>query len=259
MQGMILCGGMGTRLREETEFRPKPMVEIGGRPILWHIMKHFAHHGLHRFVLCLGYKADVIKEYFLRYDEANSDFTISLGSQRKVTYHQAHPEQDFQVTLADTGLHTMTGARVKRASRYLDRGTFMVTYGDGLANVDVSELLRFHQGHGKLATVTCVRPQSRFGILELDDRGAVRSFAEKPQVDGWASVGFFVFEPGVLDYLTDDATSMLEREPLQRLARDGQLVSFRHQGFFQAMDTYREYQLLNELWNQGQAQWKTWE
>jgi glucose-1-phosphate cytidylyltransferase len=245
-------------MREETEFRPKPMVEIGGRPILWHIMKHFAHHGLTQFILCLGYKAGVIKDYFLRYEEANNDFTITLGGQRKVTYHQAHAEQAFEVTLADTGLSTMTGARVKRAARYLDQGPFIVTYGDGLSDVDVGELLRFHKSHGKLATVTSVRPQSRFGILDLEAGGAVRSFAEKPEIDGWVNAGFFVFEPPILDYLGENADCVLEREPLERLAKEGQMVAFRHPGFFQAMDTYREYQMLNELWNQGKAQWKTW-
>jgi glucose-1-phosphate cytidylyltransferase len=246
-------------MREETEFRPKPMVEVGGRPVLWHIMKHFAHHGLHRFVLCLGYKAGIIKDYFLRYEEANNDFTICLGSQRKVTYHQAHQEQSFEVTLADTGLATMTGARVKRAARYLDRAPFIVTYGDGLSDVDLGELVRFHRSHGKRATVTSVRAHSRFGVLELEASGAVRAFAEKPEIDGWVNAGFFVFEPEVLDYLSEDASCVLEREPLERLAREGQLVAFQHPGFFQAMDTYREYQLLNDLWNRGMAQWKTWD
>ncbi len=259
MQVMILCGGLGTRLREETEFRPKPMVEIGGRPILWHIMKHFSGHGMTRFVLCLGYKAGVIKDYFLRYEESNNDFTISLGCDRKVTYHEAHKEQAFEVTLADTGLTTMTGARVKRASRYLGDMPFIVTYGDGLADVDLGELVRFHRSHGKLATVTTVRPQSRFGVLELDQGGHVRSFAEKPRAEGWVNAGFFVFERPVLDYLGDDADCVLEREPLERLAREGQLLAFQHHGFFQAMDTYREYRLLNELWDRGKAQWKTWE
>jgi glucose-1-phosphate cytidylyltransferase len=258
MQVMILCGGLGTRLREETEYRPKPMVEIGGRPIVWHIMKHFAQHGMRQFVLCLGYKAMVIKEYFLNYEESNNDFTISLGCERKVTYHQAHQEQAFDVTLADTGLHTMTGGRVKRASRYLQDSPFIVTYGDGLADVDIAELVRFHKSHGKLATVTTVCPQSRFGILELGAGGVVHSFAEKPKVDGWANAGFFVFERKVLDYLSEDAGCILEREPLERLAKEGQLVAFRHPGFFQAMDTYREYQMLNEMWDQGKAQWKTW-
>jgi glucose-1-phosphate cytidylyltransferase len=258
MQVMILCGGLGTRLREETEFRPKPMVEIGGRPILWHIMKHFARYGMDQFILCLGYKATVIKDYFLRYEEANNDFTVSLGSQRKVTYHEAHAEQAFEVTLADTGLTTMTGGRVKRASRYLREAPFIVTYGDGLADVDMEALLRFHKSHGKLATVTSVCPQSRFGMLDLDPAGRVRSFAEKPQSEGWVNAGFFVFERPVLDYLSDDPSCILEREPLERLAREGQLVAFQHHGFFQAMDTFREYQMLNEMWDQGKAPWKTW-
>jgi len=259
MQVMILCGGLGTRLREETEFRPKPMVEIGGRPIVWHIMKHFAHHGMHQFILCLGYKAAIIKDYFLRYEESNNDFTIALGRERKVTYHQAHKEQSFEVTLADTGLTTMTGGRVKRASCYLKEAPFIVTYGDGLADIDLDALVRFHRSHGKLATVTTVQPQSRFGILDLDDGGLVRSFAEKPQSDGWANAGFFVFERQVLDYLSEDPNCILEREPLERLAKDGNLVAYRHRGFFQAMDTYRENKMLNELWDQGKAQWKTWE
>jgi glucose-1-phosphate cytidylyltransferase len=250
---------MGTRLREETEFRPKPMVEIGGRPILWHIMKHFAHHGMNRFILCLGYKAGAIKDYFLRYEEANNDFTIRLGTERQVTYHQAHQEQSFEVTLADTGLTTMTGARVKRAARYLAKAPFIVTYGDGLCDVDLNALVRFHQRHGKLATVTSVKPKSRFGILELEAGGAVQAFAEKPEIDGWVNAGFFVFEPRVLDYLGEAADCVLEREPLERLAKDGQLVAFRHPGFFQAMDTYREYQLLNDQWNCGKAPWKTWD
>jgi glucose-1-phosphate cytidylyltransferase len=250
---------MGTRMREETEFRPKPMVEIGGRPILWHIMKHFAHHGLTQFILCLGYKAGVIKDYFLRYEEANNDFTITLGSQPKVTYHRAQAEPAFEVTLADTELTTMTGARVKRAARYLSEAPFIVTYGDGLSDVDLGELVRFHKSHGKLATVTSVRPQSRFGILDLEASGAVRSFSEKPAIDGWINAGYFVFEERVLNYLSENGDCVLEREPLERLAKDGQLVAFRHPGFFQAMDTFREYQLLNELWNRGKAQWKTWD
>jgi glucose-1-phosphate cytidylyltransferase len=258
MQVMILCGGMGTRLREETEFRPKPMVEIGGRPILWHIMKHFSVHGMHEFVLCLGYKAAVIKEYFLRYEEANNDFTISLGRNRAITYHQAHHEESFRVTLADTGLEAMTGARIKRASRYLTEMPFVVTYGDGLADVDLPALLRFHKQHGRLATVTTVRPHSRFGILDVVDGGQVRSFAEKPIVDGWASAGFFVFERAVLDYLSEDSGCILEREPIERLAAEGQLIAYRHEGYFQAMDTYREYRMLNEMWDQGKAEWKTW-
>jgi glucose-1-phosphate cytidylyltransferase len=255
---VILCGGQGTRLREETEFRPKPMVEVGGRPILWHIMKTYAHHGLRDFVLCLGYRGHVIKEYFLNYEAMNNDFTISLGRQQSLEYHGAHEEQDFRVTLADTGPSAMTGARVKRVERYIDSDPFLVTYGDGLADVDLRRLLAFHHTHGKLASVTTVRPVSRFGVLELDDRGQVTAFAEKPQTDGWASAGFFVFDRRVLNYLDDDDGCVLERGPLERLAADGQLVAYRHGGFFFAMDTYREYQALNEMWQSGKAPWKVW-
>ncbi len=258
MKVVILCGGEGTRLREETEFRPKPLVEIGGKPILWHIMKLYARHGFRDFVLCLGYRGNMIKEYFLNYEAMNNDVTISLGRQQKIAYQEAHAEQDFQVTLANTGLSTMTGGRLKRAGRYLDGETFMLTYGDGVADLDIRALLDFHKKHGKLATVTSVRPYSRFGILDLGNEGGVKRFAEKPQTDGWASVGFFIFQRKFLDYLTDD-TCVLEREPMERLASEGQLMAYRHQGFFFAMDTYREYKYLNELWDSGQAPWKVWE
>lgn len=256
MKVVILCGGQGTRLREETEFRPKPLVDVGGRPILWHIMKLYAHHGLRRFVLCLGYRGHMIKEYFLNYEAMNNDFTISLGHQHQITYHGAHDEQDFHVTLADTGLETMTGGRIARVRRHIDGDTFMVTYGDGLADVDLSLLAEFHRRHGKLATLTAVRPPSRYGVLELEgDR--VATFAEKPQLEGWVSSGFFVFDRRVLDYLGGDAC-ILEREPLSRLAAEGELMVYRHQGFFFAMDTYREYRLLNDLWDRGEAPWKVW-
>lgn len=258
MKVVILCGGQGTRLREETEFRPKPLVEVGQRPILWHIMKGYAHHGYNQFVLCLGYRGNMIKEYFLNYEAMNSDFTISLGSQQHFTYHQVHDERDFQVTLLDTGLHSMTGGRVKRAQRYIDHETFMVTYGDGVADIDLTSLVRFHHSHGKLATVTVIRPPSRYGILELTDDQRVGSFAEKPLLPGWASAGFFVFNRRVFDYLDGDAC-VLEREPLERLTAEGQLMAYRHEGFFFAMDTYREYQVLNDLWESGQAPWKVWD
>jgi len=257
MKVIILCGGLGTRLREETEFRPKPMVEIGGRPILWHIMKLYAFYGFKDFVLCLGYRGNMIKEYFLYYEAMNNDFTICLGRQNQIVYHNAHKEQDFRVTLVDTGLETMTGGRVKRVERYIDGDTFMVTYGDGLADLDIRALIDFHHAHGRLATVTAVRPLSRFGILDVDDGGKVLNFAEKPQLSGWASAGFFVFNRQVFDYLTGD-DCVLEREPLERLAREGQLMAYRHTGFFYAMDTYREYKYLNELWASGQAPWKVW-
>lgn len=258
MKVVILCGGQGTRLREETEYRPKPLVDIGGRPILWHIMKLYAYHGIHDFVLCLGYRGNMIKDYFLSYEAMNNDFTICLGQRNHIVYHGAHEEQDYRVTLADTGLETMTGARVKRVARYLDGDTFMVTYGDGVSDLNIRDLLAFHRAHGRLATVTTVRPISRFGILELDERGEVKQFAEKPQVDGWASAGFFVFERGVLDYLSEEPGCVLEREPLERLAAEGQLMAYRHDGFFFAMDTYREYLYLNELWNSGRAPWAVW-
>jgi glucose-1-phosphate cytidylyltransferase len=254
---VILCGGLGTRLREETEFRPKPLVEVGGRPILWHIMKIYAHHGLRDFVLCLGYRGQMIKEYFLNYEAMNNDFTICLGRQHRIAYHDAHGEQDFQVTLADTGAETMTGGRVKRIEKYVTDDAFLVTYGDGVADIDIRALLDFHRRHGRLATITTVHPFSRFGQLDVDDEGHVREFVEKPQLQGWASAGFFVFDRRVFDYLGGD-DCVLEREPLERLAAEGQLMAYRHGGFFYAMDTYREYEYLNELWAAGRAPWKVW-
>ncbi len=258
MKVVILCGGLGTRLREETEYRPKPLVDIGGRPVLWHIMKLFAHHQIKDFTLCLGYRGNMIKEYFLNYEAMTNDFTISLGSQHQVTYHDAHMEQDFRVTLADTGQDSMTGGRVRRIRRYVEKERyFIVTYGDGLSNVDVRKLIAFHKSHGKLATVTAVQPTSRYGMLDIATDSQVTRFAEKPQAENWVNAGFFVFSPQVFDLLDGDDT-ILEREPLERLAADGQLMAYRHPGFFFAMDTYREYLHLNELWNSGKAPWKVW-
>jgi glucose-1-phosphate cytidylyltransferase len=254
---IILCGGQGTRLREETEYRPKPLVDVGGRPILWHIMKLYAHHGFRDFVLCLGYRGHMIKQYFLDYEAMTNDFTINLGRMHAVAYHGEHDEQNFAVTLADTGPDTMTGGRVKRVQRYIKDDLFMVTYGDGVSDVNVATLVEFHKAHGRLATITTMRPTSRFGILDLDADGRVQRFAEKPQVDGWASAGFFVFHRKLFDHLGGD-DCVLEREPLERLAADGQLVAYRHEGFFFAMDTYREYVFLNDLWNSGKAPWKVW-
>lgn len=258
MKVVILCGGMGTRLREETEFRPKPMVTIGGRPILWHIMKLYAHHGFTEFVLCLGYRGNMIKEHFLNYEAMNNDFTIELGTKNGIDYHGAHDEKNFKVTLVDTGPDSQTGARVKRVESYIDGDTFMVTYGDGLADVDVRKLVEFHRSHGRLATVTTVRPTSRFGILEVDGRGAVTRFAEKPTLDGSVSTGFFVFDRRAFDYLSADPSCTLEREPMEALAKAGELIAYHHDGFFYAMDTYREFQLLNDLWDSGRAPWKVW-
>jgi glucose-1-phosphate cytidylyltransferase len=252
---VILCGGQGTRLREETEYRPKPLVEVGGRPILWHIMKRYARYGFKDFVLCLGYRGAMIKEYFLNYEPMNADFSICLGRRHEIQFHDAHDEQDFRVTLAETGTDSMTGGRIKRIQRYVDGDHFLVTYGDGLADVDVARLAAFHREHGKLATVTTVRPTSRFGVLDLDRTGRVTGFAEKPTMHGAINAGFFVFHRKVFDYLTgDDCT--LEREPLERLAREGELMAYPHQGFFQAMDTYREYRYLNDLWATGKAPWR---
>ena len=256
MKVVVLCGGLGTRLREETEFRPKPMVEIGGRPILWHIMKLYAHSGFREFVLCLGYRGNMIKEYFLNYEAMNNDFTICLGRKSQIQFNGVHHEQGFQVTLADTGQSTMTGGRVKRIQKFIHDDTLLLTYGDGVADLDVGRLVEFHKSHGKLATVTAVTPSSRFGVLEMN-KNRVMSFLEKPRTNGFASAGFFVLNRKVFDYLGgDDCT--FEREPLERLARDGELMAYKHEGFFFAMDTYREYEYLNQLWSTGQAPWKVW-
>jgi glucose-1-phosphate cytidylyltransferase len=253
----ILCGGLGTRLREETEFRPKPLIEVGGHPILWHIMKLYAHYGFREFILCLGYKGSMIKEYFLNYEAMNNDFTICLGRNSRISYCHSHTEPSFQVTLADTGEQTMTGGRIRRIEKYIDDDTFMATYGDGVSDIDIDRLLDFHWNHGKLATVTTFRPVSRFGILEIQEN-QVKNFVEKPQSGEWASAGYFVFNRRLFDYLDGDAC-ILEQEPLERLAREGQLMSFQHSGFFYAMDTYREFLLLNSLWSSGNAPWKLWD
>ena len=260
MKVVILCGGQGTRLREETEVRPKPMVEIGNRPILWHLMKLYAHYGLSEFVLCLGYKAHIIKDFFLNYEARVNDFTVRLGENSGLEFHSRHPEDGWTVTLADTGQSAMTGARLRRVRRYLGREPFCLTYGDGLGDVDIPALLEFHRSHGKLATVTGVRPPGRFGELMVQD-GRVDVFAEKPQVtEGFINGGFFVFEPEFLDrYLNDRDDLVLEGEPLQRLAADGELMMWPHQGFWQPMDTFREWKLLEDCWNSGHAPWKVWE
>ncbi len=258
MKVVILAGGHGTRLREETEYRPKPMVHVGPRPILWHIMKTYSHYGLNEFVVCLGYKGEVIKDYFLRYRIMANDFTIELGK-RKLTLHSDSHESRWKVTLADTGAKAMTGARVKRVEPHVKGDVFMLTYGDGVANVDIRALLKFHKAHGKIATVTGVAPASRFGELLLDGGHRVREFSEKPQTHaGVINGGYFVFDRRVFDYLSDDDGCVLEREPLERLAKDGELMMYRHAGFWQCMDTLRDMQLLNSLWESGEAPWKVW-
>lgn len=256
MQALILCGGRGTRLAEETEVRPKPMVEIGGRPLLWHIMKIYSAHGFSDFILCLGYKGDVIRQYFVDYHVMNSDVRVHVAEQRIEYLGAFHDEDRWTVLLAETGSETPTAARILRASRYIVGDRFMVTYGDGVANVDIRKLLAFHLGHGKLATVTGVRPIARFGELRVEGDRVVE-FREKPQTaEGLINGGFFVFERRALEYMRDDA--MLEREPLERLARDGQLCVYRHDGFWRAVDTLREKQALEAEWASGAPGWKVW-
>jgi glucose-1-phosphate cytidylyltransferase len=256
MKAVLLAGGLGTRLREETEFRPKPMVEVGGRPVLWHIMKHLASFGITDFVIAVGYKGDMIRDYFLNYDTRNRDFTIALGRDGDIELHGEHDEVDWTVTVAFTGEATMTGGRVFRAAKYAHGERFIVTYGDGLADVDIDALIRSHERHGRLATVTTVQPLSRFGVMDVEGEGRVLRFREKPQMEGWVNAGFFVMEPGVLEYL--DADCVLETAPLSALAADGELCAYRHPGFWQPMDTFREAQLLNTLWESGAAPWKSW-
>lgn len=256
---VILCGGMGTRLREETEFIPKPMVEIGERPILWHIMKMYSHYGFNEFVLCLGYKGDHIRRYFLEYDVLNSDITVDLRTQEVVRHDRGHEEQAWRVTLAETGLATNTGGRIRRALRYTDGDTFMATYGDGVADVDVGRLLEYHSESGRLATVTAVQPPPRFGRIEFDPvRQVATGFAEKPSGgDGWMNGGFFVFDRRVEPYLTGDECS-LERVTLPRLAEEGQLSVYGHRGYWRCMDTLRDMQDLNQAWAGGEPPWKVW-
>lgn len=252
---VILAGGLGTRLSEETALKPKPMVEIGGRPILWHIMKGYAKHGCKEFAVALGYKGEAIKSYFLDYADINSDLTVDLKTGR--VERRRSSADDWTIHLVDTGQDTMTGGRVKRLGDLLSKETFMLTYGDGVANIDIAALLAFHRSHGKLATLTAVRPPARFGSLEIDGAQVTR-FLEKPQSgEGWVNGGFFVLEPQVLDYIDGDATH-LEREPLERLAAAGQLMVYKHAAFWQSMDTLRDVKHLNGLWDGGAAPWKTW-
>ncbi|HXN87007.1 MAG TPA: glucose-1-phosphate cytidylyltransferase [Candidatus Binataceae bacterium] len=256
MKVVILAGGLGTRLREETEYKPKPMVEIGGRPIIWHIMKTYAHYGFEDFVICLGYKGDMIRDYFLNYKTRQCDFTVHLGA-GAVEVYGGHAEASWRVTLVETGMSTATGGRIKRVGPYLGNSPFMVTYGDGVADIDLGRQLEFHRQRRLLGTVTGVRPASRYGELAAND-GLVRIFQEKPQVHtGWINGGFLTLEPAVLDMISGDDDS-LESGLLPRLAREGQLAMYEHCGFWQCMDTYREYTQLEEAWNRGAAPWKVW-
>ncbi len=258
MKVVILCGGMGTRLREETELRPKPMLEIGGMPILWHIMKTYSRHGFREFVLCLGYKGEVIKDFFYHYEMLANDFTIELGP-RNIEIIPRHTESGWKITLADTGPNSMTGARVKRIEKYINDETFLLTYGDGVTDLDVSRVLDFHREHGKIGTVTGVRPPSRYGELSIHG-DEVTAFDEKPvnPHDNVISGGYFIFNRNIFGYLSDDDDCVLEKEPLERLAADNELKVYHHDGFWQCMDTYRDYRYLNELWDKNKAPWKTW-
>lgn len=260
MKVVILCGGQGTRIRDVSENIPKPMLPINELPIMWHIMKYYAHWGHNQFILCLGYKGQVIKDFFLNYEALTRDFTIKLGSSKSIAYHDQHDEQDWQVTLAETGLNAMTGARVKRIKKYLAGDeNFMLTYGDGLGNVDIDKLLQFHLSHGKIFTMTGVRPPSRFGELLSDSFGRVTEFNEKPQTSGGLiSGGFFICRKEIFNYLDDSESLILEREPIDNLVKDGQVMVYEHNGFWHPMDTNRDYLYLNELCNKGEAPWVLW-
>jgi glucose-1-phosphate cytidylyltransferase len=256
MKAVILAGGLGTRISEETHLKPKPMVEIGGKPILWHILKIYSAHGINDFVICCGYKGYLIKEYFANYFLHMSDVTFYMKLNTMEVHHKK--AEPWQVTLVDTGENTMTGGRLRRVRQYLDGGSFCFTYGDGLADVDVSALVEHHRSNGRLATVTAVQPPGRYGALQLGDQNAVLGFQEKPQGDGgWINGGFFVLEPEVIDRIEGDAT-LWEQEPLNSLAFEGNLTVFRHSGFWQPMDTLRDRVQLEELWEQGRAPWKLW-
>ena len=261
MQVMILCGGLGTRLREETEYRPKPMVEVGGRPILWHIMKIYAAHGFKEFVLCLGYKGAMIKDFFLNYETFTKDFTLTLGNAKKLKFHNAHTEEGWKITFVETGAAAMTGMRVLRALPYIKSENFALTYGDGVADIDLRAELAFHRKHGCQATVAAMRPPSRFGAIVIDELEHVSDFREKPEMaTSRINGGFFILRRAGLErYLQPKEEGLIwERQPLEKLAQKKQLKAFQHDGFWQPMDTYREFEWLNKLWSEGKAPWKTW-
>lgn len=260
MKVVILCGGKGTRLREETEYRPKPMVPIGNRPILWHIMKYYAQFGHKDFILCLGYKGEMIKDYFRNYLWQTCDISICLGRNNKVQFHDRHGEEDWTVTLADTGENSMTAYRVKTIQRYVPKGKpFLLTYGDGLSTIDINATIRAHRKAKKVCTISAVHPAGRFGALSIDQSGTIQTFKEKPQMETeYVNGGYMVCDHRMFDYLPNDPRMMLEVEPMRRLLEDGQLNSFRHEGFWQPMDTYQEMQYLDQLYNSGKAPWKIW-
>lgn len=254
MKVVILCGGKGTRIREETENKPKPMIEIGGRPIVWHIMKLYAHYGFNDFILCLGYKQEVIKDYFIRYAHMNSNFTINL-SQQGFYYHNNHPE-NWNVTLVDTGQETKKGGRLKLVAPHITTDKFMLTYGDGVADINIRQLVDFHSVQNKKVTFTGIHPISRFATIETDESGEIINWSEKKKLEPYINGGFFVINRGALDYIQSDCE--WEEEPMQRLAAERQVAMYKHEGFWQCMDTYRDYKLLNDSWQNNQAKWKVW-
>jgi glucose-1-phosphate cytidylyltransferase len=259
MKVVILAGGLGTRISEETDLKPKPMIEIGGKPILWHIMKIYSHFGFNDFIICCGYKGYMIKEYFANYFLHESDITIDL-EKNDLKVHHSHAEP-WRITLVDTGMNTMTGGRIKRIQPYINHETFFLTYGDGVGDIDVKELLNFHHLHKRFATVTVVQPSGKFGAITFDDKESVRvlAFQEKPKGDGsWVNGGFFVLEPGIFDYITDEDKTIWERAPLENLAKDGKLVAYKHYGFWKPMDTLRDKMDLDEAWQNNDAKWKCW-
>ena len=256
MKAVILAGGLGTRMREETEFKPKPMVEVGGKPVLWHIMKILGHQGITDFIICTGYKGEMIKRYFFDYGAMSQDFTVTLGRQDEVQFHGDHSEFGWRVTVADTGPNTLTGGRIRAIEKYLDGEDFLITYGDGIANIDLKALLARHAELGSTLTLTTTQPQSRFGVVEIDSNGLVSRFLEKPPGNEIINIGYMVAKHGVFDYLLDDGA--LEEKPLRELASAGALGAYRHSGFWQPMDTVRESEHLNSIWNSGNVPWKSW-
>ncbi len=257
MKVVILAGGFGTRISEESHLRPKPMIEIGGMPILWHIMKNYSAYGYNDFVICAGYKQHVIKDWFADYYINHSDVTFDFTKKEKIIVHNTESEP-WRVTVVDTGLNTMTGGRIKRIARYLDDEPFFLTYGDGVSNVDIAKELEFHKSHGKLATMTAVHPDARFGVLDIE-KGQINAFREKNETDvGWINGGFMILDPKVVDYIEGDAT-IFEKRPLETICAEGELMAFKHRGFWQCMDTLRDKEKLEGLWASGKAPWKNWE
>lgn len=257
MKVVILAGGYGTRISEESHLRPKPMIEIGEKPILWHIMKAYSYYGFNDFIICLGYKGYYIKEYFAHYFLHESDVTFDFRNDNQIVTHQ-HSAEPWKVTLVNTGLDTMTGGRVKRIQPFVNNEPFMLTYGDGVSDINISELVNYHKLHGRLATVSTVQPSGRFGALNLSDNGEVQGFQEKPKGDGaWINAGFFVMQPEIFDYIDSDDT-VLEKEPLESLAKKGELMAYKHDGFWQPMDTLRDKNQLEQQWKSGKAPWKIW-